>query len=69
MTLLDLNCRGFYREGMTDDKRPSRPAAPPRPDKIVRRENALRDNLLKRKQQQRARQHSEPVSQPPKESE
>jgi hypothetical protein len=36
---------------MTQDKTTSNP---PRPGKVLRREAALRDNLLKRKQQQRA---------------
>lgn len=34
---------------------PSKPPAASRTDKFAERENALRNNLLKRKQQQRAR--------------
>ena len=44
----------LYREGMTQDK-PTKPPARPKPAKLAQRENALRDNLLRRKQQQRAR--------------
>lgn len=40
------------------DMPPKKPSSPPRTGKLAEREAALRGNLLKRKQQQRARENA-----------